>query len=366
MTSGKTLKTAVVGLQHGHQGKIGPGGGGYIEMLKHLEGVEVVAYCEPNDPSLMEPAKEHEPGASLYTTIDDLIANEEFDLAWLALPARDIPPFGIKLAEAGKHFFIEKQYARTSEDLAALVRVVRKAGVRVLCGYIQRANPLVVDLKRLIDGGILGKLVDVEARLVTGQVRPGLRDPGSLMYTNEEEGGGILHMLACHSVEVMRYLIGSEVKYAQGMTSRPIGYIDEPLEEIAIATFEYENGALGSLHAGYLQRVKGAYDNGIVVRGDLGEAHWTPMTSQTLVVRSGANEWTGSPERKFDYTYPPGPPGYAATEWMFNMYQRFIDDVREDREPQVPIEVALHVLQAIDATYESARTGRRVEVKYGA
>ena len=113
----------------------------------------------------------------------------------------------------------------------------------------------------------------------------------------------------------------------------------------------------GVCTAGLPAAGKSAYDNGIVVRGDLGEAHWTPMTSQTLVVRSGANEWTGSPERKFDYTYPPGPPGYAATEWMFNMYQRFIDDVREDREPQVPIEVALHVLQAIDATYESARTG---------
>tara|TARA_B100000949_G_C14029134_1_gene344662 strand:- start:133 stop:588 length:456 start_codon:yes stop_codon:yes gene_type:complete len=149
------------------------------------------------------------------------------------------------------------------------------------------------------------------------------------------------------------------------MTSRPIGFIDEPLEDIAIATFEYENGALGSLHAGYLQRVKGtAYDNGLVVRGDLGEAHWTPMTSQTLLVRTAAGEWAGSPERSFEYTFPPGPPGYAATEWMLNFYQGFIEDVCEDRESQVPVEVALRVLQTIDATYESARTGQRVEVKY--
>ncbi len=365
MTSGKTLRTAVVGLEHGHQGKIGPNGGGYIETLKHLDGVEIVAYCEPNDPSLMEPAKEHEPEASLYASIDDLIANEEFDLAWLSLPARDIPLFGIKLAEAGKHFFIEKQYARKSEDLAELVRAVRKVGVRVMCGYIQGANPLVRDLKKMIDEGILGRLVDIESRMITGQVRPGLREPTSLMYTNEEEGGGILHMLACHNVALMRHLMDSEVRYAQGMTSRPMGFIDEPLEDIAIATFEYENGALGSLHAGYLQRVKGAYDNGMVVRGDLGEANWTPMTEQTLVVRSGADEWAGSPERTFDYTFTPGPPGYASTEWMIDFYQRFVDDVREDRESQVPIEVALHVLQTIDATYEAARTGQRVEVKYG-
>ena len=44
--------------------------------------------------------------------------------------------------------------------------------------------------------------------------------------------------------------------------------------------------------------------------------------------------------------------------------QGFIDDIRAGRESYLNIEVALKILQCIDASYESARTGRRVEVKY--
>ena len=36
----------------------------------------------------------------------------------------------MKLAEAGKHFFMEKQYARRADDLAELARVVKRTGSR--------------------------------------------------------------------------------------------------------------------------------------------------------------------------------------------------------------------------------------------
>ena len=50
---------------------------------------------------------------------------------------------------------------------------------------------------------------------------------------------------------------------------------------------------------------------------------------------------------------------------MFNWIQNYIDDVHAGREPRLTVDDGLHVLQAIDAAYISARTGRRVEVAYG-
>ena len=49
---------------------------------------------------------------------------------------------------------------------------------------------------------------------------------------------------------------------------------------------------------------------------------------------------------------------------MFNWVQDFLDDVRAGREPALTAAAALKVLQTIDAAYESARTGRRVDVEY--
>lgn len=53
----KTLKAAIVGLRHGHIGSIGPEKPGYIQTFRHLDGVDVVAYCEDTEPERLEPAK---------------------------------------------------------------------------------------------------------------------------------------------------------------------------------------------------------------------------------------------------------------------------------------------------------------------
>ncbi len=116
MSGSDDLKVAIVGMRHGHVGQPGAGTG-YLETLKHVRGAEVVAYCEDSDADLLEQAGRHQPGAALYDDVDDLITNEEFDVGWVVLPAAEVPGAGIKLAEAGKHFYMEKQFARTSADV---------------------------------------------------------------------------------------------------------------------------------------------------------------------------------------------------------------------------------------------------------
>src|SRR5438874_1600270 len=150
MTTGKTLRTAIIGLRHGHVGRLDPKSPspGYIHTFKQLDGVQVVAYCEETDTKLLDFAREFDPAARVYRSVDELLAREEFDLASVTLPANEVPAVGIKLAEAGKHFFMEKQFARTAADLAGLVRAVRRSGVKVLAGYPWRFHPAMQDLKR--------------------------------------------------------------------------------------------------------------------------------------------------------------------------------------------------------------------------
>ena len=360
----KALRLAMVGMRHPHVGSFGPEKPGYIHTFREMDGVEIVAYCEDTDQDRLEEAKRFDPSVHVYASIDDLLAQEEFDMACVALPSSEVVKAGIKLAEAGKHFYMEKQFARTAIELAELVRVVRRNEVKVLPGYPWRFHPIAQDLKRIIDEGVLGKPLDIEVRMVTGQVRPEIRDPNHFMYTRDGEGGGILHMLGGHYLELMRFLMGCEMKSVQALMGRPVGYIDEPLEDVSIAGFEFENGAYGGMHAGYLQSSSVGYDSTLVYRGLEGEANWTPIGDPKLGVRSVSPHWSGAPERIFNYALPPKA-GYGGSQWMFNWLQRFILDIQGGREPALTVDDALHVLQAIDAAYESARTGRRVEVKYG-
>ena len=365
MSTQKTLKAAMVGMRHGHLGSFGPEKPGWHRMFHQLDGVEVVAYCEDTEPQKLDVAREFDPGAHFYDSVEDLIAHEDFDMACVALPPSEVPPTGIKLAEAGKHFVMEKQFARNSTDLAELVRAVRRNRVKVLPAYPWRFHPVAQDLRRIIEEGTLGRPLDIAMRMVTGQVRPGGRDPEHFVYRNETEGGGIMHMLGGHFLELMRFLMGCEVKAVQAMNGRPVGYIDEPLEDLCIAAFEYENGAFGSMHSGYLQRVGGGKDTTLIYHGLDGAAYWDPVEEPPkLEVKSATEAWKGTPERVFEYSLAPATV-YGKTLWRLEWVQRFVQAIRTDQEPALTIDDALHVLQCIDATYESSRTGRRVEVKYG-
>lgn len=363
MDGDRILRTAIVGLRHDHVGSFGPQSPGYLHTLQHTAGVEIVAFCEGADPARLQEARRHYPAAGIYTNVDDLIEHEDFELAWVVLPAADVPRAGVKLAEAGKHFYMEKQFARTSADLAELVRAVRRNRVKVLPGYPHRFNPVARDLRRLIERGVLGRPLDLEVRLITGQVRSGVRDPSSFLYSREAEGGGVLHMLGGHYIDVMRFLMGDEVKAVQAMMGRPVGHIEEPLEDVITAALEFHNGAMGTIHAGYLQSTTRPYDSGMVFRGLDGEATWTPIGSPRLEVSSSSAEWSDAPDRTFKYALAPSPPGYTRGGlWMFNWIQDFIRGVQIGTEPQLTVEDALRVLQVIDACYASARTGQRVEV----
>ena len=369
MAGQRTLKAAIVGLRHGHMGSIGPEKPGYVQTFKALEDVQVVAYCEDTEPERLEPVATVDPQASAYTSLDDLIAEEDFDVAMVGLPANEVTAAGIKLAEAGKHFWMEKQFARRAEDLAELARVVRKTGVKVFPGYPFRFHPAMAELKRIIDQGLLGRPLSIETRFTTSQVRPGSRDPGAFSYRDATQGGGILHHLGGHHLETMRFLMGCEVKAVQAMVGRPVGFIEEPLEDVAMVALEYENGAYGSMHdgfvipAGLLAGAEGKISF-LGYRGLEGWADWSPFSSFELTVASTSPEWSDAPQRTLSYAPVPYV-GYGDHDWFLHIVQGFIDDIRNDREPALGVQDALAVAKTIDAVYESSRTGRRVEIEYG-
>ena len=360
----KTLKAAMVGLRHGHMGSIGPEKPGYIQTFKSLDDVEVVAYFEDTEPERLEPARTEDPNASVHTDLDDLIANADFDVAMVGLPANEVPAAGTKLAEAGKHFYMEKQFSRRAPELAELARTARRNGVKVFPGYPWRFHPAMKELRDIIDRGLLGRPLSIETRLVTGQVRPGGRDPGQFSYRDETQGGGILHHLGGHHLEAMRYIMGCEVKSVQATVGRPVGYIEEPLEDVAAVSMEYENGALGTMHDGYVLPA-GLPDPGgfLMYYGMEGWAQWDPFSSFGLTVASASAEWKGAPKRTFEYEPVPYV-GYGEHDWFLHYIDDFMDDIREDRIPALQIEDALAVTKTIDAVYESSRTGSRVEIDY--
>jgi len=357
------LKAAMIGLRI-HAGTLDPDTGhGLIKSFKAHPAVDVVAYCEwdPAQAQALAALAVADPTARVYSDLGDLLAHETFDVAVIMLSPNEATPAALRLVAAGKHLYIEKQAAQTATELLPLCQRAAQEEVVIQVGYPWPSHPVAKAIKQHITAGDLGRLAAMEARLVTIGVGAGLRDPAHWMYRKAGEGGGILHMEGGHWLTLFHFFCGARVKSVTALCSRVIGTIEAELEDVATVALEFENGVHAVLHMGYLLPGVGPRnDTFFALRGTQGTATWPAPGAGDYTITSATPAWATAPLRTFQLA--PVARAVYADQWGYEFVDAFIAAVRDGATPLVSIEDAHHVLQIIDAAYESSRSGQRVEL----
>ncbi len=161
----------------------------------------------------------------------------------------------IAAAEAGKHVFCEKPLARTAEESKAMLDAVQKAGVKHMVAYNYRFVPAIVQARKIIESGALGRIFHFRATYL----QEWIIDPNFPMtwrFDKKVAGSGSLGDLGSHILDLARFLVG-EPKKVMGMTKtfieeRPdgkggMGKVD--VDDAVVSLLEFENGALGTVEA---------------------------------------------------------------------------------------------------------------------
>ena len=140
--------------------QIGTGGWGknHARILSEL-GVLVAVY-DAN----FEKSKEYGEKYSVnyYQTLDEVLESEEFDGAFVVTPTSTHSEITKKLLESKKHVFVEKPMTYKSEDGEKLAKLAEKNKVVLTCGYIERFNPAVDVVKKIMYEKKYGDLVMLE------------------------------------------------------------------------------------------------------------------------------------------------------------------------------------------------------------
>ncbi len=140
--------------------QIGTGGWGknHTRILSEL-GV-LVAVCDADSQKSKEYGEKY--SVNHYTSLDELLSSEEFDGAFVVTPTSTHTAIAQKLLEAKKHVFVEKPMTYKSEDGQNLVKIAEKNKVILTCGYIERFNPAVDLVKKMVKDKKYGDLVMLE------------------------------------------------------------------------------------------------------------------------------------------------------------------------------------------------------------
>ncbi len=352
------VKAGFLGVTHPHSGP-------HLRTLELLdEVVSVVPWDE--DESALERLRNdaHPKLEAAGASFDQIMEREDIPVV-VSLATNDRnPDWVIRAAQAGKHVLTEKPVAAASRDMERLLDAVRGAGVHLGVFYTWRSNPIVNELRALIEAGVIGKLLSVEGRMVTSQVR--FRDPAHWLFQKRISGGGILSWLGCHWIDAIRYITQDEVTAVSAL----VGTLNEQpidVEDTAGMVMRMESGAIATLHAGYLLPISpsgylsGSYDTYLSFRGLEGNITWYPTEQdRPVVVESTSQVWRQTPRRELKYAV-------AETDAYGGQYGqdfvgRFIASAMRGDPPAGDGENALRVLRIIEAAYQSSETGRMISL----
>ncbi len=101
-------------------------------------------------------------GIELSTELRDVLADPRVQAVVLATPHSLHTEQILACAQAGKAVFCEKPLALTKADATRSVEACRKAGVLLGIGTNKRFWPCMRELRRVVDSGVLGRLLHVE------------------------------------------------------------------------------------------------------------------------------------------------------------------------------------------------------------
>ncbi|MBO5725858.1 MAG: Gfo/Idh/MocA family oxidoreductase [Clostridia bacterium] len=140
-------------------GVLGVGGisGAHIPAWPRIEGAKLVALCDIR-PERLEKYKDS--GYHLYTSYEDMIANEDLDVIDICLPTYLHVEYSIKAMEKGMHVICEKPISLNRDDVKRVYDVAEKNNVKFMVAHVLRFWNEYVFIKDLVDSGKYGKLLN--------------------------------------------------------------------------------------------------------------------------------------------------------------------------------------------------------------
>ena len=102
----------------------------------------------------------------MTTRLDRVLADPDVDAVLIATPVHTHYKLAAQALAAGKHVFVEKPLAQSSELADDLVALARERGLILMCGHTFLYSPPVRAVKRMIEAGTLGDIFFISSSRV--------------------------------------------------------------------------------------------------------------------------------------------------------------------------------------------------------
>src|SRR2546425_4554580 len=217
-------------------GVIGTGfwGENQVRVFRQSPMTDLVAICDTNEKRAKEIGTKY--GIQWYSDVGKCLRVPRLEAVTVCTPTQTHLRVGLVSIEAGKNLLGDEPMTGEERAAGKLVNSAKKAGVKLLVGFIDRFNPGVTAVKKMLKQRVVGDVIIASGRRVARwPIRIG--------------DVGVVKDTAIHDIDAMRYLLEEEVSavFAQTGSLRTHSY-----EDYAEIMLRFKEGTTGFIDANWL------------------------------------------------------------------------------------------------------------------
>ncbi len=276
-----------------------------------------------------------------YENFDQVKDNPDIDAVYVITPNALHHDEVIRVAKAGKHAICEKPMSINAKEGQEMVDACKKANVKLLVGYRMHFEPKTLEIIRMRKDGEFGKIMFFQG--LSGFT---IGDPNQWRLNKKLSGGGAMMDIGIYSVNGSRYMVGEEPIWVTAQeTKTDADKFKEGIDETIQFQFGFPSGAVASCLSTYNMN----YLDRFFLTGQKGFAELNPATGY------------GPIEGRTNKGELMQPVVTHQTIQMDEMAAIIFDG----KQPVVAVdgEEAVRDLKIIDAIFEAAKKGKRIDLK---
>jgi predicted dehydrogenase/aryl-alcohol dehydrogenase-like predicted oxidoreductase len=224
--------------------------------------------------------------ARRYGSYDELLADNDVQAVYIAMPHPMHAEWAIKAAEAGKHILCEKPLTLNAAEAMAVIEAARRNDVFLMEAFMYRCHPQTAKLVELIRSGEIGEVRVIQANFSFATAF----NLEKRLLNNALGGGGILDV-GCYCASMARLITGAALgkPFAEPTHVSATAHIGprSRVDEYATATLTFPGDIIAQLLAG----VQLNAENEVRVFGTQGSIYlpkpWLPSDGSIIVHKHG-------------------------------------------------------------------------------
>jgi len=321
---------------------LGSMGRNHLRILAARPDIRLAAVADPVETVLAGAAAQT--GAQGFAEPLAMIAEAELDAVVIAAPTTAHVPLALAAIERGIAILVEKPLAATIDEAMRIVVAGRAGGVPVQVGHVERFNPAVLELGRLIDDGWLSTIYSIASRRA-GPFPARIRDVGVTVD------------LATHDADILSWIAGERPSRVYGETAQRIHATNE---DLLFGLLQFPSGATGMLDVNWLTPAK---RRELIVVGEEGMFELDYLTQRLTFTRA-----TDTTNPRLIGGYAPTFEGevielpVASAEPLASELDAFLGIVRTGGRPVVDAEDGLWAVAIATSLLTAAADGHAVDL----